>query len=122
MEIWIRRAYEPPARGDGQRLLIDGIWPRGVAKQQLKIEAWLRDAAPSTRLRQWFDHDPERWEEFRERYFAELDQRRDVVEDLLRRAKAGRITLVYAARDPDYNNAVALREYLRARRSSRGRR
>ncbi|MCL4686660.1 DUF488 family protein [Myxococcota bacterium] len=122
MEIWIRRAYEPPARGDGQRLLIDGIWPRGVAKQQLKIEAWLRDAAPSTRLRQWFDHDPERWEEFRERYFAELDQRRDVVEDLLRRAKAGRITLVYAARDPDYNNAVALREYLRARRSSPGRR
>jgi uncharacterized protein YeaO (DUF488 family) len=114
MQIWIRRAYDPPTRRDGQRVLVDRIWPRGVSRQELQIDAWQKEAAPSTELRQWFGHDPERWKEFRERYFAELDQRPDVIRDLLRRAHTGRITFVYATRDPDHNNAVALRDYLHA--------
>lgn len=112
MQIWIRRAYEPPGRVDGPRILVDRLWPRGVSKEALRIDAWLKDVAPSTKLREWFGHDPERWETFQARYFVELDRRRGPVEELLRRARQGRVTLVQAARDPDHNNAVALRAHL----------
>ena len=119
MDIRIRRAYEPPQRGDGYRVLVDRIWPRGVSKDDLELDEWRKEIAPSTRLRKWFGHDPERWTGFQERYFAELEQKQDAVRDLVKRARQGRITLVYGARDPDHNQAVALGAYLRARAAGR---
>jgi uncharacterized protein YeaO (DUF488 family) len=113
--IQIRRAYEPPRRGDGYRVLVDRVWPRGVSRDDLRIDAWLPEIAPSTRLRQWFGHDPERWEEFRKRYAAELAGAEDAARELVERARRGRLTLVYGARDPEHNNAVALRAYLEDR-------
>jgi len=115
MDIRVKRAYDPPASNDGYRVLVDRIWPRGVSKEELRADAWERDLAPSSSLRRWFGHDPERWEGFRERYFRELDRQGDVVKPLLERARGGRITLVYGARDTRHNNAVALREYLKQR-------
>ena len=119
MDIQIRRAYEPPQRGDGHRVPVDRIWPRGVSKDDAELDEWRKEIAPSTRLRKWFGHDPERWTGFQERYFAELEQKQDAVRDLVKRARQGRITLVYGARDPDHNQAVALRAYLRARAAGR---
>jgi uncharacterized protein YeaO (DUF488 family) len=119
MDIQIRRAYEPPQRGDGYRVLVDRIWPRGASKDDLELDEWRKEIAPSTRLRKWFGHDPERWTGFQERYFAELEQKQDAVRDLVKRARQGRITLVYGARDPDHNQAVALEAYLRARAAGR---
>lgn len=121
MEIRTRRAYEPPGRGDGARILVDRVWPRGVKKEALALDAWLKEVAPSTSLRRWFGHDPERWDEFQERYFTELDAKPDALRDLLDRARRGRVTLVFGARDPDHNNAVALRKYLKARAAGRRR-
>lgn len=118
--IWIRRAYEPPTRNDGYRVLVDGMWPRGISKEDLAIDEWRRDLAPTTRLRKWFGHDPERWDGFRQRYFRELRGKRTAVRELLDRVERGRVTLVYAARDAEQNNAVALREFLQ--RQSDGRR
>lgn len=120
MRIWLRRAYEAPTRNDGHRVLVDRVWPRGVSKRGLELDDWLRDVAPSTRLRQWFGHDPARWEEFRRRYFRELERKDAAVQLLLDRIQKGRVTLVYGASDRDHNNAVALREYLE-RRSGGGR-
>jgi uncharacterized protein YeaO (DUF488 family) len=124
VSIWVRRAYEAPTRNDGVRVLVDRVWPRGVSREELEIDEWIRDLAPSTRLRQWFDHDPARWEEFQRRYFQELRGKEGPLRGLLERIQRGRVTLVYGARDPDYNNAVALRAFLekRIRRDSRGRR
>jgi uncharacterized protein YeaO (DUF488 family) len=116
MEIRLKRAYDPPARDDGRRVLVDRIWPRGIARDDLRIEAWLKDLAPSPGLRKWFGHDPEKWQEFKERYARELDQRRpDALAQLVELAKAGRITLVFGAKDTEHNNAVALKEYLEGR-------
>jgi uncharacterized protein YeaO (DUF488 family) len=117
-KIQVRRAYDPPRRIDGYRVLVDRVWPRGVSRDDLRLDAWLPEIAPSTRLRQWFGHDPERWEEFRERYAAELAASDEAVRELAERARRGRVTLVYAARDPEHNNAVALAAYLRARAAS----
>ena len=119
MDIQLRRAYERPGRGDGYRVLVDRVWPRGVAKRDLELDAWRKEIAPSTRLRQWFGHDPQRWKEFQERYFRELEDEQEAVGDLVKRARRGRVTLVYGARDPDHNQAVALRAYLRARAAGR---
>ncbi|HQH73574.1 MAG TPA: DUF488 domain-containing protein [bacterium] len=113
MSIQIKRAYDPPDPGDGFRILVDRIWPRGLKKEEAKIDLWLKDAAPSTELRKWFDHQPERWEGFQEKYLAELQARPEVLEPLretLRREKNA--TLVFAAKDAEHNNAVVLREYL----------
>lgn len=110
--IWIRRAYDPPTRNDGARVLVDRVWPRGVSRRALAIDAWMRDLAPSTRLRKWFDHDPARWEAFQQRYFRELRGRTRALRELRERIARGRVTLVYGARDPDHNNAVALRTFL----------
>jgi uncharacterized protein YeaO (DUF488 family) len=119
MDIQIRRAYDPPRRGDGYRVLVDRVWPRGVSKADLDLGEWQKEIAPSSRLRKWFGHDPERWKEFQKRYFAELEGKQDSVRELVKRACRGRITLVYGAKDPDHNQAVALRAYLRARAAGR---
>jgi uncharacterized protein YeaO (DUF488 family) len=116
MEIRLKRAYDPPAPDDGRRVLVDRIWPRGIARDDLRIEAWLKDLAPSPGLRKWFGHDPDRWQKFKERYARELDQRRpDALAQLVELTKAGRITLVFGAKDTQHNNAVALKEYLEGR-------
>lgn len=116
MRIEVKRAYAEPAEEDGLRILVDGLWPRGCRKEALRLDGWWREIAPSTALRRWFGHDPARWEEFKERYFAELDGRREVVAALLARVGNGTLTLVYGARDERRNNALALREYLQRRR------
>ncbi len=112
MEIRTRRIYEPPTARDGTRVLVDGLWPRGISKQQARLDGWWRELAPSKALRQWFAHDPSRWEGFKERYFAELDAKHEASSALAETSRGGRLTLLFAARDPVHNNAVALREYL----------
>ncbi|MEX1017438.1 MAG: DUF488 family protein [Phycisphaeraceae bacterium] len=111
--IQIKRAYEPPASGDGLRVLVDRVWPRGRSKDDMQLDHWMKSLAPSAELRQWFDHDPAKWATFKKRYFDELRQRKNELHALLEAAGDGPVTLVFAARDQRYNNAVALREYLR---------
>ncbi len=118
--IAIKRAYETPARADGARVLVDRVWPRGLKKEDLEVEEWMRDLAPSASLRKWFAHDPARWDEFRRRYFAELDERPEAWRKLMEKARKGRLTLVYGAREERYNNAVALKQYLEARMARAG--
>lgn len=112
MEIRTRRIYDPPTAGDGTRILVDGLWPRGISKQQARLDGWWRTLAPSKELRQWFAHDPSRWEGFKERYFAELDAKHEALSVFAETSSGGRLTLLFAARDSVHNNAVALREYL----------
>ena len=109
--IAVKRVYDPPSRGDGTRVLVDRLWPRGIAKAKARIDAWLKEVGPSTALRTWFGHDPARWPEFQRRYHRELANSGEarVIADLARR---GPLTLLFAAKDPEHNNAVALREYL----------
>jgi uncharacterized protein YeaO (DUF488 family) len=111
MRIAIKRAYAPAEREDGYRVLVDRLWPRGVAKKDLPLDEWNKDVAPSPELRRWFGHDPERWEEFRRRYLEELKQGSGARE-LLNSVPGARLTLVYAARDPEHNHALVLQEYL----------
>ena len=112
MEIRTRRIYDPPTALDGTRNLVDGLWPRGTSKQQARLDGWRRELAPSKALRQWFAHDSSRWEGFKERYFAELDAKQEALSALAQNSCDGPLTLLFAARDPAHNNAVALREYL----------
>lgn len=112
VQIRIKRAYEAPATEDGDRVLVDRIWPRGLRREDAHIDLWLKDVAPSTTLRQWFGHDPARWEEFRHRYRVELAHNREPVEQLRTRSRHGTLTLVYSARDEQHNQAVVLRELL----------
>ena len=114
-KVWLRRAYEPASRNDGRRVLVDRLWPRGVSRDDARIDEWLRDLAPSTRLRRWFDHDPGRWEEFRRRYRDELSRAGADLETLRKLTERGRVTLVYGARDKRRNNAVVLREIIEER-------
>lgn len=114
--IWLRRAYDPPTRNDGHRVLVDRLWPRGVRKVDAAIDEWCPDVAPSDELRRWFGHDPARWEEFRTRYRTELDDRREHLDRLVERTAKGRVTLVYGARDVEHNNAVVLRQVLEEQR------
>ncbi len=115
MDIRLKRAYEAPDRSDGPRVLIDRIWPRGVSKADADIDHWLKGLAPSTELRKWFGHDPQKWPEFCDRYLKELKSD-EVAEDLATLARIldehKRVTLVFAAKDTEHNNAVALRDYL----------
>ena len=115
-DIKLKRAYEPPAAGDGVRILVDRIWPRGVAKAELKLDTWMKDVAPSSDLRKWFDHDPAKWDEFRRRYHEELDANPVAVEALRDKIGRGPATLLYGARDETHNQAVALKDYLARRR------
>jgi uncharacterized protein YeaO (DUF488 family) len=112
MSINLKRAYDAPAKSDGCRILVDRIWPRGIAKDDLQLDAWLKDLAPSSGLRKWFGHAPTKWEAFKERYAWELEQHSDALEQLVARAKAGRVTLVFGTKNTEYNNAVALKEQL----------
>jgi uncharacterized protein YeaO (DUF488 family) len=111
----VKRAYETPAPEDGARFLVDKLWPRGIKKSDLHIDAWLKDVAPGDTLRKWFAHDPKKWTEFRKRYFAELDIHPEAWEPIRVAARHGRVTLIYSAHDAEHNNAVALKEYLEAR-------
>ena len=112
----IKRVYEPPSRDDGRRVLVDRIWPRGISKEKLANVTWLKDIAPSTELRKWFDHRPERWEQFCARYAAELDRNSETVAKLQAMWVRGTVTLLYSARDLDHNQALALAKYLGAHR------
>jgi uncharacterized protein YeaO (DUF488 family) len=112
MSVSIKRVYEPADEHDGFRVLVDRLWPRGMTREKSAIDLWAKEIAPSDGLRKWFAHDPSRWEEFRRRYRDELsaDERKHVLKELAARAKKGHVTLVFAARDTEHNNAVVLRE------------
>jgi len=108
----VKRVYEPAADGDGQRVLVDRLWPRGVKKEDARLDLWLKDIAPSDDLRHWFGHDPERWTEFQKRYRAELKDKDEAVAELRGLMAKGKVTLLFAAHDEQHNNAVALAAYL----------
>jgi uncharacterized protein YeaO (DUF488 family) len=110
--IQIKRAYEGSNRGDGLRILVERLWPRGLTKARLAVDLWLKDVAPSAGLRKWFAHDPAKWNEFEQRYWKELQGNKEAVGFLQRKAKRGRVTLVYSARDEQHNGAVALKAFL----------
>ena len=110
--IQIKRAYATPSKNDGVRILIDRLWPRGLSKNRARLDAWLKELAPSTELREWFGHDATKWAEFKKKYFQELSHNQDTVDKLKEFAAAHTVTLVYAARDELHNNALALREYI----------
>ncbi|TWU22038.1 hypothetical protein Pla52o_30860 [Novipirellula galeiformis] len=114
-KIKIARAYDPPETEDGCRVLVDRLWPRGVKKEDLKLDDWLKELAPSDTLRKWFDHDVEKWDEFRERYRKELDSSSEAIASLLETAAQQPIVLLYAAKDEAHNNAVVLKEFLEQR-------
>ena len=113
MDLRLKRAYEPAEPADGERILVDRIWPRGVARADARLDEWARELAPSTELRRWFGHDPARFEEFRRLYAEELEPHQEKLEELRRRARRGPVTLVYSARDAEHNDAVVLAEILR---------
>ncbi len=112
MSIRLKRVYAAPGPHDGFRILVDRLWPRGVSRRAAHMDLWLKEVAPSTSLRQWFGHDPAKWADFRDRYYSELDSNPGAVEQLNEQVRRGVVTLVYAARDTEYNHAVALKQYL----------
>jgi len=114
MSIAVKRIYDPPANGDGYRVLVDRVWPRGMKKEDAALDAWSKELAPTTALRKWFGHDPARWEGFRHRYATELDAAAEHWRPLLTQAARHRVTLLFGARDEEHNNAVALKCYLDA--------
>lgn len=113
--IKLKRAYEKPSHQDGLRILVERLWPRGVSKEKAAVDLWLKDLAPSTDLRKWFGHDPEKWDEFCQRYWAELKEKGDLLRLLKHRTTEGAVTFVYAASDEEHNSALALKEYLQER-------
>lgn len=114
MPILLKRAYEPFSSNDGFRILVDRLWPRGIAKDAAHVDLWLKEIAPSTSLRQWFGHDPAKWEEFRHRYREELQHNPEAVAQIREHLRSGAVTLVYGAKDEQHNQAVVLKEYLEA--------
>lgn len=112
MAIKVKRVYEKPSQEDGFRILVDRLWPRGVSKKHAGIDIWMKDIAPSNELRKWFNHDPEKWDEFKIRYFSELDHKSGLVNEILNRPKHSTLTLLFSAKVEKYNNAEALKEYL----------
>ena len=112
--IEVKRVYETGSER-GRRYLVERLWPRGMKRETLRLDAWLKDVAPSDRLRRWFGHDPAKWNEFRRRYFAELNANRSAWELLVKAARQGRVILLYSAHDTEHNNAVALKAYLEFR-------
>jgi uncharacterized protein YeaO (DUF488 family) len=110
--VKLKRAYEPAGPGDGTRILVDRLWPRGLSKAEAAVDRWLKEIAPSTELRQWFGHDPARWPEFRRRYTEELRQHAAVLDEVRALAREDTVTLVYGARDETHNDAIALKDVL----------
>jgi uncharacterized protein YeaO (DUF488 family) len=108
--VKIKRAYDPAERDDGRRILVDRLWPRGIKKENANIDEWLKDISPSNELRRWFSHDTAKWPEFKKRYMNELTKKIDLVERLRAEARKGVITLLFAAKDADHNNAAVLKE------------
>jgi uncharacterized protein YeaO (DUF488 family) len=115
MSIEVKRVYDPAAESDGVRVLVDRIWPRGLTKEDAHLDLWLKDIGPTDELRQWFGHEPDRWPEFRRRYFAELAGKADLLQQISERARQGKVTLLFGAHDREMNNAVVLKEYLALR-------
>ena len=111
-EIRLKRIYEPPARSDGFRVLVDRVWPRGITKEAAALDLWMKDLAPSTQLRKWFNHDPARWDDFRKRYRAELQEHTAELDELKAHAAKRRLTLLFGARDTEHNQAVVLKDVL----------
>jgi uncharacterized protein YeaO (DUF488 family) len=112
MGVKVKRVYDEPAKSDGHRVLVDRIWPRGLKKSEARIDEWLREIAPSTGLRKWFKHDPDKWEQFKKKYYAELEEHREEVEKLARESRKRSVTLLFGAKDSAHNNALALKEYV----------
>lgn len=110
--IKIKRVYDPPSKDDGKRILVDRLWPRGINKEKAKIDEWLKDIAPSDELRKWFSHEPSRWQEFRARYRKELKGKTALIERIRKEAKKGTVTLLFAAKDREHNNAIVLKEVI----------
>jgi len=121
MTVRVKRVYDGVGSADGHRVLVDRLWPRGLSKQAARVDLWARDLAPSNALRTWFDHDPAKWVEFKSRYTRELSAHRDLTDALLRISRRTTLTLLFAARDEDHSNAVALAGYLKQRLVSRSR-
>jgi len=112
MKISIKRVYDQPDPKDGMRILVDRLWPRGLSKERAKIDLWLKSVAPSDELRKWYQHDLQKWPEFKKRYFVELDANKDAVNELAGHLKAGKVSFLYSAKETQYNNAAALKEYI----------
>jgi uncharacterized protein YeaO (DUF488 family) len=113
--IQLKRVYDPPGSADGIRFLIERLWPRGIKKTSLRLDAWLKEAGPSHELRKWFSHDPKKWNEFRRRYFRELSRNADALKPIVKAARGRRVTLLFSSHDTEHNNAVALKEYLESK-------
>jgi uncharacterized protein YeaO (DUF488 family) len=114
--IQLKRVYEKPARQDGFRILVDRLWPRGLTKERAAVKLWLKEVAPSAELRKWFGHDPARWRQFERRYRMELREQKEALELLKQKSRGHTVTLVYAARDEEHNEAVVLKAVLEGRK------
>jgi uncharacterized protein YeaO (DUF488 family) len=112
MTIFLKRVYEKPATEDGKRILVERLWPRGLKKEEAKIDEWLKDVAPSTELRKWYSHDPSKWAQFKKLYWKELGAKKDVVLRLAKESKQSKVTLVFGSKEEKLNNANALKEYI----------
>ena len=112
MKINIKRVYEKPSKSDGKRILVDRLWPRGLTKEKAAVDLWLKDIAPTTELRKWFGHDPDKWKEFQKKYHQELKKNNEQVSLLNEYLKKGIVTLVYGARDEEHNEALVIKEWL----------
>ncbi len=108
----LKRAYEKPSRDDGERILVERLWPRGLTKERAAVDLWLKEVAPSAELRKWFAHDPAKWEQFQKCYWQELQENEEAVQTLKQKGKEGTVTLIYAARDEEHNGALALKRFL----------
>ena len=112
IEIRVKRVYEEPEESDGRRILVDRLWARGLSKEKAKVDVWVKEIAPSTELRRWYGHDPNKWTEFKSRYAAELETNPGQVEEILGEIQAGIVTFLYSSKEEQLNNAVALKEYM----------
>lgn len=110
--IKLKRVYDPASKEDGTRILVERLWPRGIKKEDLKMNLWLKEVAPSTNLRKWFSHDPAKWSKFQEKYEEELDANQEALEPIIKALRQGPVTLLYSSKDTEHNNAVSLKNYL----------
>ncbi|HYA86880.1 MAG TPA: DUF488 family protein [Nitrospirota bacterium] len=113
--VKIKRVYDEPSESDGKRILVDRLWPRGLKKEHAQIDGWIREIAPSNELRKWFNHDPHKWREFKNRFFMELEGKGDLLEGIANLARKGSVTLLFGSKEERFNNAVALKEYIDAK-------